>query len=497
MNEPTKEKIKNPDSSLYILCSESRLREIIYPKVFEPLNTDAKNLLVSIKKYQDSFLQGESLGMNAIAGISQQTSLVFDPQKVQQAKLDLWHHIQKVNRNLNGQEFSRENFYQALIYFVPQYFAQFGILATSDFLAYNEDGQDQFTFAELRATLMQIEKIEEDATEEWGTALKRRIIYLKNPAMVNDEPVGDDRSEPAGRVIFGNIFLYEKKIRSAFESWYQSLKNIEKQIIEHGPHAMDILASLLEQETENKWSKAVQLAQAKIVQNKKGEFDYIGYKGNIIAHETCHIIDQKKFNVDKILPPKITSSNSEFTSNDEKRRIHDEINPIISSLRHGSDPASQLIELLGFTRPEAFAEIGPIYSRASKWIVDQIISLILTNPNLYGIKINKDSSVGPELQALSQFDILLDNPQLLNELCSKVRNIHMHNLTANLNGSKVTRENTPLKLEPPLPFIDWKPVAIIIGAGALGLEALRRRKNKIKAESALAKINKKKGKKKK
>mgnify|MGYP001606455009 CR=1 FL=1 len=478
-------KEKPADNSLVVLTYEASHYPVEYPVIFEPLSPEAKSIIASVQDYQTAFLGGSSLSTDMIGGLSQQTTISPNPENIQKAKENLWQNLQKIDSGLSAQQFSDTEFYHAVALFLPKYLAKFGILARPNFVAHTLNSSDNFNISELAVGLFQIEKMEQNYTEQWGKKLLRHILYLQGPAIVDGKPVNDDNGLPLAFALFGKVFLYEKKIQNDFDASINTIARLKLEIAEHEPGAVQILERNLGESSssEEQWSKSVEIATVKIIKKIKKDPEYKDHKEYYIAHETGHLVDNMVFDIEKALPTKITSSKSEHEVDEENRRIHNEIDAIISALRYAPHRGLSLLDFVSSLKPEAILQNGPIYPKAKRWIMDQMAIIISGDPNLYGIQLKDKSrtSVGKEPQIISQLDVFLDQPQIFEDLCTKIRNLHINLLTSPNNRDD--KNNFPEQEPASILHRIGKPAAVAAITGvALVLEALRRRKRDVAKE---------------
>ena len=239
-------------------------------------------------------------------------------------------------------------------------------------------------------------------------------------------------------------------------------------------------------ERDGQWATAVEMAVIKVTKKVKTSLDYEKAKQVIIMHETRHLIDRTEIDLKKSWPFKVTTNPVESNKRKQNYRIHEEINPRLSELRYG--PIRELTLLDSLKASRNVSASTSVYEKAALWIIKRMISFISQDPEHYKIKIKKDVNISKTNQILSQLDVLLDEPHLFDSLCEKVISYHNQNLTEDIEGSlpglqNFTEEQISAEVSPIYKIV---VPAVVLGSGALALEALRRRKNKIAKEKAEA-----------
>jgi hypothetical protein len=466
--------------------------KINYPEQFKPLSPEAKEVINALSEYQTSYTGGEELRKELQFAQKQELHIAISPEKVMQTKKSAWEKLKSIFPELANKEFSDETFFNALATELPTFLAQYGIFSKTFFLNLSMSAvgtKPAFRLKEAVVSFFEISKVEHDRVSQWGREMNRDLVHLRSALHMDGKAITDANSAVSAQVAYGNIILFTPAIENEFREKAKDLKPLADQI--HDFSSRGGLANFGQKNLEltNLYNDAIQLSMVKIFERMRTP-TLEEYKGEIIVHETRHLFDLEEGVAEKMLSfwKNAGPTNTDNTSSNQF--LHMEINPHIAQLKYSPNRTYALWRLLRNTRDEAKSTISS--EKFGVWIVGHIVGLISENPEKYGIKISKERRVSQFNQILSRLDALLDKPETFDSLLDHLINYHKQNLNEDIAGAsfaelqghftETTDSSTNL-------YKIGIPAAV--GAG-IGLEVLRRRKNRI-AQEKMDRQMKKKG----
>jgi len=157
---------------------------------------------------------------------------------------------------------------------------------------------------------------------------------------------------------------------------------------------------------------------------------------------------------------------------------------LIAQLKHAPNRDFAFSRFLKNTRDGADLKI-PI-GKLNVWILGHLIGFISEEPKKFGIEILNNEKISQFNQILSQLDILLENQELFDGLLDRLVEYHNQHLDEDIHSKNFIQLQGVFTLSKPSYFDVTHKVGIplALAGGALALEVLRRRKNRITLEKA-------------
>ena len=468
------------DNSLTELVSQAQEKVIInYPDKFKPLTPEVEEVLLSIQAYQTTILDGNLPDENFYTGQQQQLNQIGDKDKIDATKLKLWTEFKKIGIKLG--EYSDDIFYRTLLFEIPKRLAEYGIYIR--FSNLNISRADSaglpvaFEQSEILFLAFQIGKIERDVTEQGKNKVPRNILYIQGPAQVHGRPLYSDKDKRIAEAAFPNIMIFEEGLDIDLKYYAENFEELNRQKGTLQFRQQELIRT-------DAWSSAVEVATVKIGQKTKTSLSREELKEQSLAHETRHLIEDLTLDLKSFWPFQKTTNPAIHNARGRNVLVHEELGPILAQLRYGPRKEFTLISYLVNARD--ISTPGGTYAMAEKWIIKKMIDIISSNPAHYGMEL-VPGPVNKTNQILSQFDLLIDRPDLLDGLCDKLIQLHNQNLGEHiidevsnpgwLQGEKV-EESLVSKMK--------VPAGVVIGAGAAAYGAKRwmNRRQEVAAEEA-------------
>ena len=216
---------------------------------------------------------------------------------------------------------------------------------------------------------------------------------------------------------------------------------------------------------------------------------------NTIAHETGHLGDTLDEKFMETIKPRIFDRPKEFFTYNQNLFVHEEINGLLSELRHCPRKDVTMVNLLATLDEETWQDFG--HDRAGSWILEKMIEIISKESSSYGIKIKSASRISPINQIIMHLPDLLDKPNLLDKMSEEIRKIHFQNLDEDFSKDYFRTSKLPFKktLNFPLKTVGkFAGPALALGGAALLFKKISRRKSIGEAEQIIrTSFGKKKG----
>ncbi len=302
----------------------------------------------------------------------------------------------------------------------------------------------------------------------FGHNIKADVLTLGNPLF------GSSRLNKTGQAmtLYGNIFLYNDTASESYSILSGIKESIRRMFQDFDKEAPFILPDNL----PNRMDVMVSVALNDLFNHTNGisEQDSLN---STIAHEMGHVLDHQ----DRVFQDAFKPSQEYFTSNynnqesefELHRECHAEVDGILSSLRYGMRDEA-LVYLLTMLLGHPTKDF-PAHRYASRWIWQELSSVVLADPKKFGVHIQDNSQYKVDEQVLIALpSILRGKPQLLDNTWEELWKLHRTRLDENIY-QKPMEESVATQTEPIRPEPKPKkgfPITEVLVAGVGGFAAL-------------------------
>ena len=460
--------------------------KINFPDTGKEITPEVEELFLSIGRYQNSFLVGQTIGRNlGDGGDATPATYDLDPLLLAEAKTDLWQRLKRVDSSLG--EYNTDNFFRALFFILPRYLSEHGIyIYPQPTSAIERDSSGRalrIQFNEVQLNPLVVGRVERDEILQGGESIQRDILYITGPVLVEGQPVVRSIPYQNGQIGFLNIIIFENDLRRDLDT------NTNQFLINFKQESSPVLLARTEEmlKRENSSQRAAEVGMMKIIQRFGRRVEYKEFEEQTVVHETGHLVHQTEDRARSIWPSGSQISLAEGEKNILNIRIHSEIDAFLEQLKYGPLQWLTLLHFLQVIKESSSSGTPQTYNKAEEWIGRQIVGLVSQDPKHYGIDI-ENIPVDRENQILSQFDALVDRPKLIDALIDKISKFHSQHLDEDIFGNLSPAYIR--SIEDQIRHVArWIPKIVlpgvgVLGAGAYGLKKLSERKARIAAEEA-------------